>query len=92
MADFQVGRAPSLSRSTAGFVVVASVSGRYVEMAGSAAAIWAMLPPPDQPMISFLGLVAALVAAHGVTAEVAARDAAAVLESLEAIGCAVRFT
>ena len=60
-------------------------------MAGSAAAIWAALPEPEQEPIPMTELVAQLVATHGISAEVAQRDALAVLASLEAIDCAVRF-
>ena len=91
MRGFRVRRAPSLHRTAPGFVVVASVAGRSVEMAGSAAAIWTALPEPDADPLPFDELIEQLVAAHGISAEIAERDASAVLQSLEEIGCAVRF-
>ena len=90
MVGTRVQRAPSLSRTAPGFVVVASQDGRCVEMGGSAAAIWSELPDPDSEPISIPQLVALLVARFGISADTAARDALAVLESLEEIGCAVR--
>ena len=92
MAGYRVRREPALFRVAPGFVVVASVAGGSVEMAGSAAAIWAALPTPDQEPIEIATLVQQLVVAYGIDPEHAERDARTVIESLEAISCAVRFT
>jgi hypothetical protein len=91
MESFRVRRTASLFRSTPGFVVVASASGNVVEIGGSGAAIWAALPEPGEPPVEFGDLLTQLVAMHGITREVAERDATAVLQSLESIGCATRF-
>jgi len=91
MAGFRVRRAPSLFRMTEGFVVVASVDGRSAEMAGSAAAIWAVLPSPDAEPVTIAELVTQLATRYDAALDDVERDALAVVESLEAIGCAVRF-
>jgi hypothetical protein len=82
-------RGPALWRATPGFLTVSAVDGRSVQAAGSAAAIWQMLPGHDEAPVAVDALVARLAEDHGVAVELVERDTKRVLGALESIGCAV---
>lgn len=83
-----VRRAVCLFRCTPGFLVVCTVDGRCVEMAGSAAAIWDALPEPTAPPVPVVEIVNRLAVEHVMPAPVVNADVAAVIGSLVEVGCA----
>ena len=86
-----VARGPALWRVSPGFLAVASSDGSSVEMGGSAAAIWQMLPADGEEPIELDALVAQLAIDHAVPVATVAADANRVLDVLQAIGCVRRF-
>jgi hypothetical protein len=88
----RVRRAAALWRTAPGYLAVAAVDGRSVQMGGPAAAIWRSLPGPDEEPIAVSAVVAQLATEYEVSPTTVERDAMRVLDALEAMGCAVRLS
>lgn len=91
MRGVKVRRTPSVFRNTGTYVVVASVDGRCLELAGSAAMIWMAIPGPTEPPTSAAVLAENLSREHDVALDVVAADVALVIDALEKAGCATTF-
>jgi len=89
MIAVRARRGPAVWRAVDGFVTVASPDGRSVRAAGSAAAIWDLLPDPGHPSIDVAEIVDRLATEHRADLNAVASDTRRVLVAWEAIGCAV---
>lgn len=84
-------RALALWRRAPGYLTVAAVDGASVRMAGSAGAVWDLLPDIDAEPVNLASLVATLADDFDEDIDVVGRDVTSVLDALEAIGCVVRL-
>ncbi len=90
MRDVHVRRGPAVWRTAPGYLTVAAIDGRSVEIGGPAATIWNSLPAGRDESIGIKALAAQLATEFRLTPGVAEMHVIDVLDALEAIGCVVR--
>ena len=90
MRDVHVRRGAATWRTAPGYLTVASIDGRSVEIGGPAVAIWNALPADGDESVAIGALTDRLATEFYLTPSVAERHVVEVLDALETIGCVVR--
>jgi hypothetical protein len=90
VSEIRLRRTHALWREAPGYLTVAARNGASVQIGGSAAAIWRLLPTTDDDTISIRELAARLSTDHQVPVATVEADVIDVLDALEALGCVIR--